>query len=151
MDLLNLKTLSGKEISNLIDDAIDIKKNPKKYQNKLKNKVLVMIFEKSSTRTRVSFETAMYQLGGHSIFLDKNTSQLSIGAELKDEIRCIERYCNIIAARVKKHSSLQEMAKYSNKPIINLLSEKYHPCQALGDLMTIKEKLGSFKNKKKIT
>ena len=147
-DLLTLKDFSKEELEYLINLGIKIKKNPKKYQDKLKRKILVMLFEKSSTRTRTSFESGMTQLGGHAIFLDWKSSQLSIGAELKDEVRSIERYCDIIAARVKKHKTLEEMAKVVKKPVINMLCEKYHPCQALGDMMTIKEKFGKLEGLK---
>ncbi len=146
--MLTLKDYSGEEIELIINKAIEIKNNQKKYSDALRNKTLVMLFEKSSTRTRTSFEAGMTQLGGHAIFLDWQSSQLSIGAELKDEILSIERYCEIIAARVKKHSTLQEMTKYVKKPVINMLCEKYHPCQGLGDMMTIKEHLGAWKGKK---
>ncbi len=147
-DVLTLKDFSKKELEYLIDLGIKIKRKPKRYQNKLKRKTLVMLFEKSSTRTRTSFESGMTQLGGHAIFLDWKSSQLSIGAELKDEVRSIERYCDVIAARVRKHKILQEIAKAVKKPVINMLSEKYHPCQGLGDMMTIKEHLGSLEGKK---
>ena len=91
--MLNLKDYTKEELEYLIDLAIKIKKNPEKYYDSLKGKTLVMLFEKSSTRTRTSFEAGMNQLGGHAIFLDWKSSQLSIGAELKDEARSIERYC----------------------------------------------------------
>ena len=146
--MLTLKDYSTEEISNIINKAIEIKNNQKKYSDILKNKTLAMLFEKTSTRTRTSFEAGMTQLGGHAIFLDWKSSNLTVGAELKDEVKSIERYCSIIAARVKKHSTLQEMVKYVKKPVINMLCEKYHPCQALGDMMTIKEHLGTWKNKK---
>ena len=146
--LLTLKDYTKKDITQIIDLGIKIKKNPEKYSKALKNKTLVMLFEKSSTRTRTSFEAGMTQLGGHAIFLDWQSSQLSIGAELKDEVRSIERYADIIAARVKKHQTLQEIVKYVKKPVINMLCEKYHPCQGLGDMMTIKEKFGKFKGLK---
>jgi len=147
-NILTLKDFSKKELEYLIDLGIKIKRNPKKYQNKLKRKVMVMLFEKPSTRTRTSFESGMSQLEGHAIFLDWKSSQLSIGAELKDEVKSIERYCDVIGARVRKHSTLQEIAKSAKKPVVNMLCEKYHPCQALGDMMTIKEHIGSLKGKK---
>jgi len=143
MHLLNLKKLTKKQIEEIIDLGIKIKKNPEQYYNKLKNKVLVMLFEKASTRTRTSFEAGMAQLGGHAIYLDWQTTQLKKAA-LKDEIRCIERYADIITARVYKHESLVEMAKYSSKPVINALCDKYHPCQIVADLMTIKEKFNKL-------
>jgi len=147
-DVLTLKDFAPKELEYLINLGIKIKNNPKKYRNKLRRKTLVMLFEKSSTRTRTSFEAGMTQLGGHAIFLDWKSSQLSIGAELKDEVRSIERYCDIISARVRKHETIQEITDTVKKPVINMLSEKYHPCQALGDMMTIKEHLGSLKGKR---
>jgi len=143
MNLLTLKDLDPYRINHLIDWAIKIKTNPKKYHDILEGKTLTMIFEKPSTRTRCSFETGMTQLGGHSIFLDWKVTHLGKAA-LKDEIKSIERYSDIIMARVHKHNTLVEIAKYVSIPIINGLSEKYHPCQILGDLQTIKEKKGEF-------
>ena len=137
--LLTLQEYDGEWIKDVIDKAIKIKSNIGKYGDILKNKTLVMFFEKTSTRTRCSFEAGMAQLGGHAIFLDWKTTQLK-KASLKDEIRCIEMYADIVMARVFKHETLLEMAKYMKKPLINALCDKYHPCQALGDLMTIKEK-----------
>jgi len=147
-DMLNLKGYSREELEYLIDLGIKIKNNPEKYYDSLKRKTLVMLFEKSSTRTRTSFEAGMNQLGGHAIFLDWESSQLAIGAELKDEARSIERYCECISARVRKHKTLEVIAESVEVPVINMLCEKYHPCQALGDMMTIKEHLGNLKGKK---
>ncbi|MBS3098025.1 ornithine carbamoyltransferase [Candidatus Woesearchaeota archaeon] len=141
--LLTLKEYSGNWIEEVIEKSINIKLNSGKYDNILKNKTLVMLFEKASTRTRCSFETGMTKLGGHAIFLDWNTTQLK-KASLKDEIRCIERYADIITARVFKHETLLEMVKYMKKPLINALCDQYHPCQTLSDLMTIKEKKGKL-------
>ncbi|OIN85360.1 MAG: ornithine carbamoyltransferase [Candidatus Aenigmarchaeota archaeon CG1_02_38_14] len=147
-DMLSLKNYTKEELEYLIDLGIKIKKNPEKYYDVLKKKTLIMLFEKSSTRTRCSFEAGMAQMGGHAIFLDWQSSQLSIGAELKDEVRSMERYCDVIAARVKKHKTIREIADSVKKPVINMLCEKYHPCQGLGDMMTIKEHIGSLKGKK---
>ncbi|MBD3155563.1 MAG: ornithine carbamoyltransferase [Candidatus Aenigmarchaeota archaeon] len=147
-DVLNFKKYNREELEYLIDLGIKIKKSPKKYYDSLKRKTLVMLFEKSSTRTRTSFEAGMNQLGGHAIFLDWQSSQLSIGAELKDEARSIERYCECIAARVREHKTLQLMANAVEVPVVNMLCEKYHPCQGIADMMTIKEKLGGFEGKK---
>jgi ornithine carbamoyltransferase len=146
--LLTLKDWTSEEIRFVINSAIEIKKNPNSWSKKLQDKILVMIFEKPSTRTRLSFEAGMMQLGGSAIFLDWKDSQFSTGAELKDEIRCIEKYCDIISARVKKHSTLNIIFENVKIPVINMLCEKYHPCQALADMMTIKEKAGEWKNKK---
>ncbi len=141
--LLTLKEYSGEWINEVIGKAIKIKSNIGKYSDILKNKTLVMLFEKTSTRTRCSFEAGMTQLGGHAIFLDWKMTQLK-KASLKDEIRCIEKYSDIIMARVFKHETLVEMAKYMEKPLINALSDLYHPCQIISDLMTIKEKKGKL-------
>ena len=142
-DLLTLKELSSKEIDNIIDLGIKIKKNPEKHSTKLKDKSLAMIFQKTSTRTRISFEVAMTQLGGHAIYLDWRTTQF-VMADIKDEAKVVSRYVDCIMARMLRHADLLELARGSEVPVINGLCEKYHPCQILGDLMTIKEKKGKL-------
>ncbi|MBW2975419.1 ornithine carbamoyltransferase [Candidatus Woesearchaeota archaeon] len=143
MNLLTLKDWKKEDIMELIDNALLIKEEPEKYYEVLKGKTLAMLFEKKSTRTRVSFEVGMAQLGGHALFIDWKTTQLG-KADLKDEIKCIASYTDIIMARVYKHKDAEIMAENSKKPFINALSELYHPCQTLADLMTIKEKFGKF-------
>jgi len=143
MDLLTLKEWSKEDIMHVIDEAILIKEDPEKYYKVLQGKTMAMLFEKKSTRTRVSFEVGMAQLGGHALFIDWKTTQLG-KADLKDEIKCIDKYVDIIMARVYKHKDVEIMAKNAEKPVINALSDKYHPCQILADLMTIKEKFGKF-------
>jgi ornithine carbamoyltransferase len=145
--LLSLKEVFPEFIEEIIDRAIVIKKNPEKYQDILRNKTLAMLFQKTSTRTRVSFESAMTQLGGHAQYLDWRTTNFTLG-DLQDEIKCLARYVDIIMARVYKHRDLIEMAKVSRVPIINGLSELEHPCQILADLLTIKEKKGDWKDLK---
>lgn len=147
MHIPNLKDLTKEQIEEIIDLGIEVKKNPEKYSEALKNKVLIMLFEKSSTRTRLSFEAGMTRLGGHAIFLDWKTTHLK-KAKLKDEARCMERYADIIMARVFKHETILELAENSSKPVINALCDKYHPCQALADYMTIKEKFGKLEGLK---
>ncbi|MBW2989875.1 ornithine carbamoyltransferase [Candidatus Woesearchaeota archaeon] len=147
MNLLTLKEWDKSEVVQMIDEALLVKEDPEKYYSVLKGKTLAMLFEKNSTRTRISFEAGMAQLGGHALFLDWNATQLG-KADLKDEIRCIGRYVDIIMARVYKHKDLEVMAENSGKPVINALSELYHPCQALADLLTIKEKFGKLKGLK---
>lgn len=147
VDLLTINKLSGEEVTHLIDLAIAVKSNPKEYSNALKNKTLAMLFQKTSTRTRCSFETAMTQLGGHAQYLFWETTNLTLGS-LKDEIKCIAGYCDAIMARVYKHEDILAIAEASRVPVINGLCNLYHPCQALGDLMTIKENLGTLKGKK---
>jgi len=147
MDLLTLKEWDSEIIKQVIDKAIEIKNDKQGYYDILKNRTMIMYFEKASTRTRLSFEAAMTELGGHAIFLDKRTSQMSI-SEIKDEIRAMARYADIIMARVKKHKTLVEMVENIDIPVINGCCEKYHPCQALADAMTMIEHEGDLGGKK---
>jgi ornithine carbamoyltransferase len=136
---LTLKDLSVAEIKDIIDLAREIKASPQKFAQKLTGKTLALIFQKTSTRTRVSFEAGMIQLGGHAIFIDWKSSNFTLG-EISDEIKCLARYVDVIVARVYEQSDLELMAKVSRVPIINGLSDDYHPCQAISDLMTIYER-----------
>lgn len=149
--ILTLKDYTAEEIKTIINKAIEIKKNPEAYSEILKNKTLIMLFQKTSTRTRLSFEAGMTQLGGHAIFLDWRTTQFLI-ADFVDEIRATMRFGDILMYRPLKHQSLVEAAKVAKIPIINALCEKYHPCQALGDALTMIETSGGsiedFKGKK---
>ena len=149
VDVLTLDELESKEINNIIDLAIDLKKQQKKGKEKplLQNKTMAMIFEKPSTRTRVSFETGIFQLGGHALTLSANDLQLSRGESIEDTAKTLSRYVNVIMARVYDHKSLETLAKNASIPVINGLSDSFHPCQILADLMTIKE---HKKNLKKI-
>ena len=149
VDVLTLDELESKEINHIIDLAIDLKKKQKKGKEKplLQNKTLAMIFEKPSTRTRVSFDIGMFQLGGHTLTLSSNDLQLSRGESIGDTAKTLSRYVNVVMARVYDHKSLETFARNSSIPVINGLSDSYHPCQILADLMTIKE---HKKNLKKI-
>lgn len=142
--VLYLKDYDGKWIESIVDTALDMKKNPEKYADALKQKTLAMVFQKSSTRTRLSFETGMTKLGGHAIFIDWRTTQIGLGA-VGDEAKVISRYVDAIMVRPLKHETVAEFARTSRVPVINGLCEKYHPCQALADVMTIKEKKGKLK------
>ena len=141
-DLLSLDELSEKEIRGIIDFAIKLKMELKKGKTRplLKNKTLAMIFQKPSTRTRVSFEIGMFQMGGHALNLSSSDLQLSRGETIEDTARTLSRYVDVIMARVYDHSMIETLAKYSTVPVINGLSNSFHPCQTLADLMTIKEK-----------
>ena len=112
----------------------------------LKDKVLGLVFDKSSTRTRVSFQVAMSRLGGATVDLNPTTSQIGRGELIKDTARVLSRYCDVLAIRTFKQSDLEEYAKWSSKPVINALTDLEHPCQALADYMTIKEEFVDFKN-----
>jgi len=147
MHLLTLKDWSPKQIEEVIDKSIEIKKNPEKYRTALRGKSLAMIFQKTSTRTRVSFEVAMTQLGGHALYLDWRATNLVL-ADIRDETRYMSRNVDCIMARLLKHDDLRAMAEASQVPIINGCDEKYHPCQAIADLMTVKEVKGRLKGAK---
>ena len=136
--------LDSKEISQIIDLAIELKKQ-KNSKPLLENKTLAMLFEKPSTRTRVSFETGMFQLGGHALTLSTNDLQLSRGETIADTARVLSRYVDVIMARVYEHETLEILAENSKVPVINGLSNSYHPCQILADLMTMKEHKKKFK------
>jgi len=145
--LLALKDWTAAQIEETIDKSIEIKKNPAKYRTLLKDKSLAMIFQKTSTRTRISFEVAMTQLGGHALYIDWRTTNLVL-ADIRDETRYMSRNVDCIMARLFKHADLRAMAEVSRVPVINGCDEKYHPCQAMADLMTVKEKKGKLKGLK---
>ena len=145
--LLTLQDLTSKEFLSILDLSAAIKRSPGKYAKALAGKSLIMLFQKTSTRTRLSFEVGMTQLGGHAVFVDWKTSNFTLGA-LQDETRCLARYGDIIMARANRHEDLVIMAHASSVPVINGLSDAAHPCQALADLLTIKEKLRSLKGRK---
>jgi ornithine carbamoyltransferase len=149
-NLLTLSELSKKEFSQIIEYSIKLKKELKKGRNPqlLKNKSLTMIFQKPSTRTRVSFEIGMFQLGGHSVNLSSSEMQLSRGETIEDTAKTISRYTDCIMARVYDHETVEKLAKYSTVPVINGLSNSFHPCQILADFMTIKEKKRKLKGLK---
>jgi len=147
MHFLTLKDWTPKQIEEVIDTSIVIKKNPARYRTALHDKSLAMIFQKTSTRTRVSFEVAMTQLGGHALYLDWRTTNLVL-ADIRDETKYLSRNVDCIMARLFKHVDLKAMAEASRVPVINGCDEKYHPCQGLADLMTIKEKRGRLKGAK---
>jgi len=147
MHLLTLKDWASEQIEEVIDKSIEVKKNPDRYRTSLEGKSLAMIFQKTSTRTRVSFEVAMTQLGGHALYMDWRTTNLIL-ADIRDETKYLSRNVDCIMARLLKHSDLNAMAEASRVPVINGCDEKYHPCQAISDLMTIKEKKGRLEGLK---
>jgi ornithine carbamoyltransferase len=147
LNLLTLKSLSSKMVEELIDGSLEIKSNPENYEFALEGKSLAMIFQKTSTRTRLSFEAGMTQMGGHAAFMDWRTTNLVL-ADLKDETKSIAGYVDGIMARLLRNSVLEDMAEASSVPVINGCDEKYHPCQIIADLVTVKEKLGKLKGLK---
>ena len=136
--------ISLEEINHILELSTNFKNNILNIE--LKNKVLGLIFEKSSTRTRVSFQVAMSRLGGTTIDLNPNTSQIGRGEPIKDTARVLSRYCDALAVRTFNQSNLEEYAKWSTKPVINALTDLEHPCQALADFLTIKEEFSCFEN-----
>ncbi|MDG1689011.1 MAG: ornithine carbamoyltransferase [Gammaproteobacteria bacterium] len=146
---LTLKDLSSAELEQLIQRAITLKKMHKKGEiyEPLNNKVLGMIFEKSSTRTRVSFESAMIQFGGGSIFLSPNDTQLGRGEPIEDSARVISSMVDVVMIRTFEHDKVEQFARYSSVPVINALTDDYHPCQLLADMQTYLEQRGSIKGK----
>ena len=138
---LSLKDYTKEEILEIIDISIQIKNDLKanKYTKHLENQTLAMIFEKSSTRTRVSFETGMFQLGGHALFLSNRDIHLGRGEPVKDTARVISSMCDMVMIRTFEHSMIEEFASYSKVPVINGLTDSYHPVQLLADYMTLVE------------
>ncbi|MDI6727534.1 MAG: ornithine carbamoyltransferase [Thermodesulfovibrionales bacterium] len=144
-DFLTIWDLSKDEIENLIKRALELKSGADKNKCPLIGKSIGLFFEKPSTRTRVSFEVGVYQLGGQSIYLNPKEIQLGRGESISDTARVLSRYLNGIILRTYSHSSVEEFASHATVPVINGLSDLHHPCQALADLMTIMEKKGRLK------
>ena len=142
-DLLKLLDLSTQDIHEILDTADQMKYSQKHGlpHDYLRGKTLAMIFEKNSTRTRVSFEVGMYQLGGHALFLSGKESQIGRGEPVEDTARVLARYCDGIMIRTFAQKEVEELARYASIPVINGLTDFAHPCQVLADLMTIREKL----------
>ena len=143
-NFLSSTDLTREESLHILDLAEKFKS--KQLTLEFKDKVLGLIFDKSSTRTRVSFQVAMSRLGGSTIDLNPNTSQIGRGEPIKDTARVMSRYCDALAIRTFKHSVLEDYAKWSTKPVINALTDLEHPCQALADFLTIKEEFKDFKD-----
>ncbi|MBI1911916.1 MAG: ornithine carbamoyltransferase [Deltaproteobacteria bacterium] len=150
MHLLTIADFSREEIDRLLKMAETVKARHKKGipHRPLMGKTLGLIFEKSSTRTRVSFETAMYHLGGDAIFISQRDSQIGRGEPIKDTARVMSRYVDAIAIRTYGHEIIEEYAKYSTVPVINGLTDLHHPCQVLADVLTIVEKKGTYEGMK---
>ena len=147
-DLLTIRDLTRDEILALIDRGLETKKTGRRTESSLSGYTLALLFDKTSTRTRVSFETAMFRLGGNTIFLSRKDTQLSRNEPVKDTARVLSGYLDAIAIRTFSHELVEEMAHWADIPVINALTDKYHPCQILSDLMTIKEKKGTLNDLK---
>ena len=142
-DLLKLLDLSQEDIHEILDTADQMKFSQKHRiaHDHLRGKTLAMIFEKNSTRTRVSFEVGMYQLGGHALFLSGKESQIGRGEPVEDTARVLARYCDGIMIRTFAQAEVEELARKASIPVINGLTDFAHPCQVLADLMTVREKM----------
>jgi len=153
-DFIDLSQFNKDELNSLIKDCLERKNSSKDLgkgsvdsDNCGENKILATIFEKPSTRTRFSFETAMYQLGGNTIYASMSDMQLGRGETIEDTARVISRYVDIVMLRTNKHSTLEKFSENSSIPVINGLTDKSHPCQVLADLITVQEKSGSIEDK----
>ena len=143
MDLITLKTWSSNQVIETIEDGLAIKTEPERYKEALQGQTLAMLFQKTSTRTRASFEVGMTQLGGHAMYLDWRATNFQL-ADLKDEAQVLSRYADGIMARMMSHDDLLKLAGGAEVPVLNGCCDRYHPCQALGDLMTMKEVRGTL-------
>jgi ornithine carbamoyltransferase len=146
-DFLCLTDWSREELEKIFDLTRELKEKQRRGEvhHLLKGKTLGMIFEKSSTRTRVSFEVGMYQLGGHALFLSSSTTQMGRGEPIKDTARVMSRYVDGIMIRTFSHAAVEELARLSDIPVINGLTDSYHPCQVMADLFTVIEHKGNYR------
>ncbi len=144
-DLRSDLDLTLSELHQLLDLAIEVKKNRSNYAEALRGQSAAMLFEKPSLRTRVTFELALTQMGGHTTFVEGPIGERE---PVKDMARNLDRWCNVIVARTYSQRTVDDLAKYSSVPVVNALSKDYHPCQALADVLTIKEVFGDLRGKK---
>lgn len=140
-NLLNLKMWPLEQIEGVICRGADIKAHPDRYSSALQGRTLALLFQKTSTRTRASFEVGMTQMGGHAMYMDWHTTNFAL-ADLADEARVLSKYVDGIVARMLRHADLRLLAQGSEVPVINGCCDMYHPCQILGDLLTIREHTG---------
>ena len=147
MHLANFKELSGEQVNAFVDLGIEVKCNPEKYLEALDAKSLALVFQKTSTRTRVAFEVAMTQLGGHALYIDWRTTNFTL-ADIYDETQYLSRNVDCVMARLLKNADLQRMMSASRVPVVNGCDEKYHPSQAIADLITMKERKGKLEGVK---
>jgi ornithine carbamoyltransferase len=146
--LLSLQDWSAAEVNELLDLAELVRREPARYRSALDGKALGLIFLKSSTRTRVSFEVAIRQLGGYAIFLSGSDTQLGRGEPLADTARVLSRYLDLLMARLFGHQDIVELARHSTIPVINGLTDRFHPCQALADMLTLRQCFGELRGRK---
>jgi ornithine carbamoyltransferase len=141
-DFLSIADVTTEELEALLEKATQIKARPEEYRRALAGQTLAMIFQKPSTRTRVSFEVGMWQLGGYALYLSGTDLQIGRGETIADTARVLSRFCDGIMARVFGHGDIEELGRWATVPVINGLSDLTHPCQAVADYLTLKEKRG---------
>src|SRR6187200_2048693 len=146
--LISIHDLTRAEVAGLFRLAAEVKAQPEKFHNHLHRKTLGMIFEKSSTRTRVSFEVGMTQLGGHALFLSSRDIQLGRGEPISDTAQVLSRYVDVIMARTFAHQTVLDLARYGSVPVINGLTDELHPCQAMADYFTLREIFGELRGRR---
>lgn len=146
--LISVADLSASEVKGLFDLAARVKAQPNEYRQHLAGKTLALIFQKSSTRTRVSFEVGMFQLGGQPLFLSGRDLQLGRGETIADTARVLSRYVDGIMARTFDHQEVVDLARYASIPVVNGLTDDLHPCQALADFFTLREIFGELKGRR---
>jgi ornithine carbamoyltransferase len=145
---LSVHDLSATEVEAIFALAADLKREPQRFATALAGKSLGMIFEKSSTRTRVSFEVGMTQLGGHALFLSSRDIQLGRGEPISDTAQVLSRYVDLIMARTFAHQTVLDLARFGTVPVINGLTDDLHPCQAMADYLTLREVFGELRGRK---
>lgn len=145
MNFISLWDFRSDEISRLIAEAAKMKKNPQRYSSCLSSKSVILLFFKPSTRTRISFEVGVHQLGGCPLYVDSTTTQLGRGETIADTARVLSTYADCIVARMFAHSGMLELARSASVPVINALTDLLHPCQVLSDLFTLQEAFGRLK------
>ncbi|MGA1863130.1 ornithine carbamoyltransferase [Deferribacter thermophilus] len=149
-DFLTLADFSSEELKEIIKSAIKLKDERKNgiFRKYLENKKVALIFEKSSTRTRVSFEVGVAEMGGYPLFLSRNDIQLARGESIRDTARTLSRYVDMVMIRTFEHERIEEFAKFASVPVINGLTNEFHPCQVMADIMTIYEKMVKYEGVK---
>ncbi|MDD3856747.1 MAG: ornithine carbamoyltransferase, partial [Methanoculleus sp.] len=145
-DFLSILDIDECELESIVTDAVRLKrlKSAGTAHEYLRGRSLGMIFEKASTRTRVSFEVGMSDLGGHALFLNPQDMQLGRGEEIRDTARALARYVDAVMIRAYSHATVEEFARYADVPVVNGLSDHEHPCQVLADIMTLSERFGDL-------
>ncbi len=147
-DFLGIADWSPRELQKLVDVAADMKKRPVKYKNSLRGKSVALIFEKQSLRTHVTFDVGIYQLGGHSVYLTQSDINLGKRESVHDVSKNLERWMDAVVVRTYSHQACVDMGRYMKIPVVNALTDFEHPCQAIGDFLTMQEHLGKLKGKK---